>query len=565
MFVKHTTCTLLLIMLPWLGFGQSVVNTVHNLSVNGPGTITATSETEVCIFCHTPHNSSPRKPLWNREDPGSNYTLYNSSTIQASPGQPDGASILCLSCHDGTIALGSVLSRSEPITFNNGVTTMPVGPTNLSTDLSDDHPVSFLYDASLAAADNELIDPANLSGPVTLENDKLQCTACHDAHQDIYHDFLVASNQNSDLCLSCHQKSGWESASHKTSTATWNGSGSDPWPHTPYSTVSENGCENCHQPHTADGPVRILNYYREEDNCLVCHNGNVAATNVETDINKQWKHNVYPTTNVHDPEEGLPVQNEHVECVDCHNPHMTQAGSASAPAASAYIQGVPGIDTDGNAVTAIEYQYELCYKCHADSPEKPGTNIPRQIEQTNVRLEFDLSNPSFHPIEGAGQNNNVPSLISPYTESSIIYCTDCHASNNSSVSGPHGSDYFHLLKYNYETADNTPESYQAYELCYQCHDRNSIVNNTSSDFSRNVHQRHIVKEDTPCSVCHDAHGISNSQGNFTNNTHLINFDTSVVRASTGGDSRLEFIDNGDFAGECYLYCHGKNHKPKSYN
>ena len=49
---------------------QSVVNTVHNLSVSGPGTVRATSETEVCIFCHTPHNSKPMSPLWNRDDPG---------------------------------------------------------------------------------------------------------------------------------------------------------------------------------------------------------------------------------------------------------------------------------------------------------------------------------------------------------------------------------------------------------------------------------------------------------------------------------------------------------------
>ncbi len=556
---------LMLIVLPSLVFSQSVVNTVHNLSVNGPGTVKASSESEVCIFCHTPHNSSPRKPLWNRSDPGLNYTLYSSSTTQASPGQPDGASLLCLSCHDGTIALGSVLSLNEPFVFNNGVTVMPAGASNLSTDLSDDHPVSFVYDAALSAADNELVDPAALSGPVHLENNKLQCTACHDAHKDLYHDFLTVNNQNSELCLYCHQKTGWDNASHKTSLATWNGSGDDPWPHTSFTTVSENGCENCHQPHTAAGALRILNYYREEDNCFVCHSGTVAAKNVEADFGKQWIHNMTPTTNVHDPEEVLPVQTEHVECVDCHNPHMAESTAAAAPDASAYIQGVPGINSDGAAVNSIQYEYELCYKCHADSPNKPGTNIPRQIEQPNVRLEFDLGNPSFHPVEGPGKNTNVPSLITPYSESSIIYCSACHASNNSSVKGPHGSDYTHLLKFNYETADNTTESYQAYELCYQCHDRNSLINNTSTQFAKDVHQKHIVDEDTPCSVCHDAHGISSTQGNTTNNTHLINFNTAVVSGSNGGGSRLEFIDNGDFAGECYLYCHGKNHNPKSYN
>ena len=106
---------LLSLLMPVYGSAQSIVNTVHNLSVTGPGSVKATSEQEICIFCHVPHNSRPDRPLWNRSDPGLTFTLYNSSTTHAVLGQPDGASILCLSCHDGTIALGSVISRSTPI------------------------------------------------------------------------------------------------------------------------------------------------------------------------------------------------------------------------------------------------------------------------------------------------------------------------------------------------------------------------------------------------------------------------------------------------------------------
>ena len=84
---------IVLLLLPVCLFSQSIVNTVHNLSISGPGEIKATSESEICIFCHTPHNSSPLRPLWNRNSPGLNYILYNSSTIQAAIGQPDGASI----------------------------------------------------------------------------------------------------------------------------------------------------------------------------------------------------------------------------------------------------------------------------------------------------------------------------------------------------------------------------------------------------------------------------------------------------------------------------------------
>ncbi|MEN8194091.1 MAG: hypothetical protein ABFS12_14800, partial [Bacteroidota bacterium] len=142
--------------------GQSLSSTVHNLSVSGPGSIKATSETELCVFCHTPHNSSPRAPLWNKDDPGVSYTLYNSSTSEATIGQPDGSSILCLSCHDGTIALGSVLSRTSDISFVSSITTMPSGASNLSTDLSDDHPISLVYNSALATSDGQLYDPSAL-------------------------------------------------------------------------------------------------------------------------------------------------------------------------------------------------------------------------------------------------------------------------------------------------------------------------------------------------------------------------------------------------------------------
>ena len=547
------------------GFAQSVVDSRHNLSVSGPGIVKATSESEVCIFCHTPHNSSPRKPLWNKADPGVTYDLYSSSTLDATPGQPDGSSLLCLSCHDGTIALGDVISRAGLIEMAGGISSMPTGSSNLSTYISDDHPISFLYNAALAASDGELVDPTTLTDPVELEDEQLQCISCHDPHRDIYGDFLVASTQYSGLCLYCHQKDGWDGTAHNTSTANWSGSGNDPWFHTDYNTVAENGCENCHDPHEAGGPERLTNYLPEENNCLDCHNGNVADKNVQTDFSKTYRHDIYTYAQIHDPGEPAIAEDRHVECVDCHNPHYANSSSNSAPDANGMLAGVLGVNSDGSAVSEVQYEYEICYRCHAESTDKPGSPTSRQIEQDNVRLEFDPSGPSFHPVESPGKNPDVPSLISPYTETSYIYCTDCHASDagTSEASGPHGSIYPHILKYQYETADNTPESYQVYELCYQCHDQNTIINSGTS-FGQNVHRRHIVDCNTPCNVCHDPHGISSDQGNETNNTHLINFDISVVSVSAGAFGRLEFIDDGDFTGRCYLRCHGWNHNPRSY-
>lgn len=548
-------------------YSQSIVTSVHNLSASGPGSVIASSESEVCIFCHTPHHSSPMGPLWNRSDPGIVYTLYNSSTIQAAPGQPDGASILCLSCHDGTIALGNVLNRTSDIDFTAGITILPAGTKNLSTDLSDDHPISFTYNSALAASDGQLKDPASIMLPVTLENDKVQCTSCHDPHRNAFTDFLKLSNKNSELCFSCHNRDYWVASSHSTSAATWNGSGTNPWPHTTLENVSENACENCHTPHNAGGDWRLMNYQAEESNCLNCHNGNVASTNIEQQLSKQYIHDVYSYSQYnleHDPNEDGLVITQHVECEDCHNPHAVRENPANAPNANGFIEGLKGVDESGNPVFPLQYQYELCYRCHADSPTKPASPTSRQIEQNNVRLEFDLNNPSFHPIEGPGRNTNVPSLIgSSYTESSIIYCTDCHASDGAGApAGPHGSNYPSILKYQYLTADFTVESYSSYELCYRCHDRNSILGDDSFD----DHKTHIEGEDTPCNSCHDPHGISSTQGNASNSSNLINFDLSIVFPVTGGPyaGQLRYEDTGNFSGRCYLRCHGQNHPGWSY-
>ena len=93
----------------------SIATTKHNLSVGGPGTVRAQSETQICVFCHTPHNSRTQAPLWNRNDSGGTYTMYWSATMDAysSPAaapQPNGNSKLCLSCHDGTLALGATVA-----------------------------------------------------------------------------------------------------------------------------------------------------------------------------------------------------------------------------------------------------------------------------------------------------------------------------------------------------------------------------------------------------------------------------------------------------------------------
>jgi len=196
---------------------------------------------------------------------------------------------------------------------------------------------------------------------------------------------------------------------------------------------------------------------------------------------------------------------------------------------------------------------------HADNGVITNLPVTRQIIQLNTRLEFDPANPSYHPVESAGVNPDVPSLLPPNTISSIIFCRDCHNTDDpNGPQGPHGSGFDFLLERNYETLDNSAESSFNYAICYKCHSRQSILANQS--FSE--HNKHIVDERTPCSVCHDPHGVNNLQGNTFNNSHLINFDITVVRPVGQIDPRFE--DRGRFAGQCFLTCHGAVHNPESY-
>ncbi|MGB3211394.1 MAG: cytochrome c3 family protein [Desulforhopalus sp.] len=540
---------------------SSILDSKHNLSTSGPGELKATRETRVCIFCHTPHNSRRDVPfLWNRSDRTTNYLPYRSSTMHASVGQPTGASKLCLSCHDGTIAMGAVLSEPEEIEFLGGIRSLPSTRSSyLGTDLSDDHPISFYYGSSTDQGNPELVISSILPEEIRLADDgQLQCTTCHDPHDDSWGSFLVMSNQYSRLCTGCHDKRGWVDTSHALSSAGWNGRGGDPWPNSEYNTVAENGCTNCHQPHSAGNHQRLLKREFEEDNCIVCHNGNVAGLSIESELTKPYLHPVHRYKGVHDPAENFTFGgvDNHVECVDCHNPHQVGNSFAAAPSVSGKNTGVAGIDLGGQQLTQAENLYEICFKCHGDNNVTNASAVTRQINQLNTRFEFSPGNPSFHPVVTATNGSYVPSLRSPYSAGSIIYCTDCHGSGNpAGPQGPHGSFNEHLLVERYEMSDMTSESGDAYALCYKCHDRSVILSGTSG-FP--LHRKHVQLENTPCAVCHDPHGISATQGNPTNNSRLINFDLTVVLPNSSGE--LYFEAEGRGQRTCALLCHGNDHR-----
>jgi len=185
---------------------QGIDGSAHDFvgkSWNGTG--------EICVVCHTPHNAiTGAQPLWNHELSAENaYTLYTSNTLTAIVGQPAAESKNCLSCHDGTVAL-------ENFGGTTGGSTKIDAEHDLGTDLSDDHPISFTYDAGLSTSDGGLFDPTTTGsglpagGTITADMlfaGELQCSSCHGVHNESgVAKLLVKANSNSALCLTCHNK-----------------------------------------------------------------------------------------------------------------------------------------------------------------------------------------------------------------------------------------------------------------------------------------------------------------------------------------------------------------------
>jgi predicted CXXCH cytochrome family protein len=524
---------------------QSIVNSPHNLSAGGPGAIKAAGESQVCIFCHTPHNATPVQPLWNRSMPVTSYKTYTSNSLKALPGQPTGSSKLCLSCHDGTIALGSVNSRSQPIQMAGGITTLPPGKSNLGTDLSDDHPISFVYDATLVSKNAKLRDPSTLPPEMHLDGDKnLQCTTCHDAHNNRYGNFLVKSNLNSELCNTCHAMSA-------------GGQPTDILQHT--------GCNNCHATHTAPSGPYLLKKAKVSETCLTCHDGTPSpdhGPNIASLVAAPYRHDTASPVNLpnHIP--------NNTDCKDCHEPHTMRQATApvAAPGLQTTAGTIDGVAISGGPTARAQYEYEVCFKCHADNAAQITPRVSRVLVQTNTRLEFAPSAVSFHPVAAKGKNMNVPSLRPPYTTDSMIFCTDCHGSDASKKAGgtgpngPHGSTYPGLLLARYDTQDFNPYTTTAYALCFRCHDNTKVVAD-SGLFP--FHKKHVDDSQTPCSACHDSHGTSSAQGTTMHNSALINFDASIVLPDDV-THRIDFTRTGPGSGTCTLKCHGKQHTATPY-
>jgi predicted CXXCH cytochrome family protein len=582
---------------------------VHNLGPGSTSPVTG-SRPDACAYCHAPH-SGLNMGLWNQRLTTQSYNTYTSNTEKNSTTQPllGGVSNQCLSCHDGTVAVGATMAYGQ-VTTHGAMSPSDVFGNNMQSS----HPFSLVLpikdNIDLAAslvASGKTADP---TGAVTLINGNVECTTCHNPHvqakDPLSLNFLVKDSSNGQLCLACHDPArtmggqvnplaDWVSSAHalsqsKISPSAMLGS---------YPTVASDGCNSCHAPHNASGPARLLRGQNEQD-CIACHNGgsNISPMPSFENVFSEYAtpkvgHPFPASTNPHDATEtALLENNRHATCVDCHNAHGSEqvASFLPPPALRTSQKNIAGVSaSDGTTVlTPAVNQYESCLRCHGTSTGKQVLPIygyfpVRAVaagDPLNLISQFAQTSTSSHPVMHTGSSAlsqpsllqnilNLDGITAGRAMGNQIFCTDCHNSDDNrefggtGANGPHGSRWTHILERRYEMSQATTPGglinnpfpnpdlsvNGPYAMCAKCHDlANQVMKNTSF----NDHANHI-NAGLSCSTCHTAHGMGATSGNISGE-RLVNFDVNVVAQNNGLPISYNHATNS-----CSLVCHGVTH------
>jgi len=592
----------------------------HNLSLSGTSPVKG--GLDPCLYCHVPHSGvqNPNGALWSQTLSTQVYKSYNSTTLHNTSLQPllGGDSSLCLSCHDGTVAVGQTQPFGQIQMSGNMFPADKFG-----TDLQGSHPFSLktpLVDApDLVQSLTTSHTSADPSGAVKLINNDVECTSCHTPHSQgidtISKNFLVRDSSSGQLCLSCHEVNPRIVNGQSNPLAQWSGSihassgvaiangpalGS-------YATVAQNACLSCHMPHNSLAGPRLLrgpqppiaNMDSATQSCMTCHNGgsniSPAIPNIYAEFSKIA--HPYPSgVNTHDAAETpLLNNNRHATCVDCHSPHASLQQSSFAtpvpPAIRPPQTGAIGISsTDGNTVvTPAANQYENCLRCHGNSTGKqallifgylPVRAVVNGSDGLNLIPQMTATAASSHPVmHDRGSALPQPSLL-PFmlnldgktqsrAMSTRIYCTDCHNADDNrefggtGPNGPHGSKWTHLLERRYEFSQAAAPG-QAITNLYPNPDFSvngpyalcAKCHDLLSQVDNNTSWSQHSRHINDGFSCSVCH-TAHGMGPGTANVtgeRLVNFDLNVV-----GQNGNALISYDRTTGTCALTCHNHAH------
>ncbi|MBL8880111.1 MAG: hypothetical protein JNG88_13415 [Phycisphaerales bacterium] len=169
-------------------FAGGLVGSPHDFSRDG-------AARDLCLPCHTPHISATQAPLLIASG---GATTQPARSYPTPAGSLDAASLVCLSCHDGTVAR-DVYAGAHAMSWSD------LSGRSLRRDevRVTNHPVGVKYpDGERAYHSAATVER---DGRIKLPGGRIQCTTCHDPHNRGNHgSMLVISNDRSRLCLSCH-------------------------------------------------------------------------------------------------------------------------------------------------------------------------------------------------------------------------------------------------------------------------------------------------------------------------------------------------------------------------
>jgi predicted CXXCH cytochrome family protein len=466
--------------------------------------------------------------------------------------------------------------------------------------------------ASLASQ-GKTADP---SGAVKLINGNIECTSCHDPHNQsidkIAQNFLVRDSSNAQMCLACHDPNrvvqgqvnllaGFSNSIHQTAT-----NQISPDAHAgQYATVGVNACTSCHMSHDSIAPARLLRPATPAapgndavtQSCMTCHEGGTylspPAPNIMAEVAKT-SHPLPQGNNFHDEAETVLLNNNrHATCVDCHNAHASNPEAPPyglPPAIRPPQQGATGISAvDGvTPLVPAANQYETCLRCHGTSTGKQRLlafgyapiRVVAASDSLNVIPEFASTATSSHPVTHPRSSPLAqPSLLvnmvdekgmaSARLVGSQIFCTDCHNSDDnrefggSGPNGPHGSVNAHILERNYQfsqaatpggTVTNLfPNPDTSVAGPFSMCAKCHDLSQIFANTSFTQHALHSSQIGFSCSVCHTAHGMGSVSPTITGE-RLVNFDGNVVGENGGAPIAYNRGTN-----TCTLACHNYNH------
>lgn len=228
----------------------SIAGSKHNFQlqtnpVHVDGAV-AGAEDGLCVFCHTPHKGASSLLLWNHQFSAGSYSWKDVAAGRTTGGTAypanlrtwSGSTAKCLSCHDGTVSVGSLYwsnATANPVVAMAGPDQTAGAISNPAFvipqfadrgDLAGNHPVGVPYsygqvastyngittgpDVRLAqwvpAPTGVKVFGAGGGGAPVAGAAGIECASCHDPHGTPNLPFLRLPKARSELCLGCHRK-----------------------------------------------------------------------------------------------------------------------------------------------------------------------------------------------------------------------------------------------------------------------------------------------------------------------------------------------------------------------